>query len=253
MKKKWIWIGIGLAGLLCILIVGAGIFLFINRMHSAQADQWGPEYSTKGMSLTLTEVSREKDQNGVTVITYGLSTAGMSQDQTYTLLGKNFSDESAVQLGEFRIDASGKLLDTKNGQRFDHFTAGQYAMGQALNMALMNSDKSIRVYAKVIPFPIEATDGKRCYLSVELLSRDGLSFTISGRGFEPNEEIVDKSRSENEAMETTETSDSNGTFGIVEFPAVTGKQSGTAQHTVTGKQCNLTVQYEWGTTALEIK
>ena len=253
MKKKWIWIGIVLAGFLCILIMGAGIFLLMNQRYSAKSDTWGPEYSTKGMSLTLTEVSREKDQNGAAVITYAVSTAGVPQDQTYTLLGKNFSDESPVQLGEFRIDDSGKLLETKNGQLFDHFTADQYAMGQALNLALMNSDKSIRVYARVIPFPIEAADSKGCYLSVELLSRDGLSFMISGRGFEPNEEIVDKDRSENESMETTITTDSNGTFSIFELPAVTGKQSGTAYHDVIGKQCNLMVQYEWGTAALQIQ
>ena len=253
LNKKWICIGIALAGLLCISVIGAGILLFIYQKHSAQSDQWGTEYSTKGMLLTLTEVSREKDQNGVAVITYAVSTAGVPQDQTYTLLGKNFSEESPVQLGEFRIDDSGKLLDTKNGQLFDHFTADQYAMGQALNMAVMNPDKSIRVYARVIPFPIEATDGKGCYLSVELLSRDGLSFMISGQGFQPNEEIVDKNRSENESMGTTITADSNGTFSIVELPAVTGKQSGTAHHDLIGKQCNLMVQYEWGAAALQIQ
>jgi hypothetical protein len=205
------------------------------------------------MSLTLTEVSRQKDQNRGSVITYVVSTAGVPRDQTYTLLGKNFSNESPIQLGEFRINDSGNILDTKNGQLFDHIAADQYAMGQALNIALMNSDKSIRVYAKVIPFPIEATDGKGCSLSAELLSRDGLSFMISGRGFEPSEEILDKEGSENESMEDTITADSNGTFSRVELPAVIGKQSGTAQLNTVGRQCNLMVQYEWGAAALQIK
>jgi hypothetical protein len=205
------------------------------------------------MSLTLTELSRQDDQKGGTVIDYAVSTGGLPQDQTYTLSGKNFFDESPLQLGEFRIDPSGKLLDLKNGQPFDHFAAGQYAKGQALNLALMNSDKSIRVYAKVIPFPIETTDGKGCSLSVELLSRDGLSFLISGQGFEPNEEIMDKEGSENESMEIRITADPHGTFSTTEFPAVIGTQSGTAYHNAIGKQCNLRVQYQWGAAALQIQ
>jgi amino acid permease len=36
--KKWIWIGIILAGFLYISVMGAGILLFINQMHSAQSD-----------------------------------------------------------------------------------------------------------------------------------------------------------------------------------------------------------------------
>lgn len=123
-------------------------------MHSTQSHPWEPAYSTKGMSLTLTEARRQKDQNEVTGITYSVNTAGVPQDQTYTLLVKNFLDDSPGQLGEIRIDGSGKLLDKKISQLFDPFTATQVVMGQPLTVAFINSDKSKRVYAKVLPFPI---------------------------------------------------------------------------------------------------
>jgi hypothetical protein len=253
MKKKWIWIGIASAGLFCFLVMGAGILLFTYQQHSSQADQWGPEYSTKGMSLTLTEVSRQKDQNGATDINYAVSTTGVPQAQTYTLLAKNFSDESPMQSSEFRIDDSGKLLDAKNGQPFNYFSAGNYAMGQALNMALVNSDRSIKVYAKVIPFPIEATDGKGCRLSAELDSRDGFIFIISGEGFKPNENVTLNRQASNTGFtNSTQQVDAAGAFSLFEF-AGGANESGSVALNAIGKSCDLTIHYEYGAPALQIQ
>ncbi len=253
-KRKWLWYFIPAAGLLllCLLIIG-GVYFYLNQLRTtARADQWGPENSTAGMQLNLVEMARTQDASG-TVVVYSLTSVGLPADQTFTLWARNFSGEAASVVGEVRTDPAGKLVDAA-GSPIDRFQVSRMALGQAVNFKLSTADESIKVFAKTIPFPLEATDGKGCRLSAELMSRDGTVFHITGEGFEPNEALVVTSSSEGEIMNLARTAEPDGTFApTILYPAVVGKTSGSASYRVIGSGCDLTLQYQWGPPALEIQ
>src|SRR5882672_9795254 len=77
-----------------------------------------------------------------------------------------------VQRG-FQLDESGSLVSTEGGakQRLDDMTfgPGPYPLGAAWEVALVSSDREVRIFAKTIPYPITADDGP-CKLSLQLAS-----------------------------------------------------------------------------------
>jgi hypothetical protein len=104
-------------------------------------------------------------------------------------------------------------------------SADDYSKGQPFDVALVSTDETIKAYAKVIPFPIEAEEG-RCRLWVELASPKADGFLIQGEGFEPDEEVTTTSRSNGEVLEGTHKVPPDGKLFAVVLPVVIGKQEG---------------------------
>ncbi len=250
-RRVWVWIIAG--GLLACLLLVAGVILYVwNPSPSSRPVLWEPKSSTSGMRLDLIEVGRQATPRG-TELSYIVRTVGMPTDRTYTGWFKIFDEDAATSWGDYRVDSSGQLLVAATGKPAGVFKLGNYARGQPLKIALMTSDGSIKVFAKVVPFPIEVTNGQGCRLTVELASADGETFQIRGEGFAPQEPLTNYDRSEDELMTLSQTADAQGRVTIISFPAVTGKQSGTASQRLVGKSCDLTVEYQWGPAALEIQ
>jgi hypothetical protein len=275
-RRVWLWVAAG-ALFLCVLVAaGFGALVIYNGVDTSTptaepvtqpaasateqpgspsaakpSDQWGPANSTQGMQLILKEMSRQKVKSE-TDVTYAISSSGLPTDQVYTMWFKPFTTEAPIPKTQYKVDASGALITADSGQPLQDISVGAYARGQAFNLALMNEDKSIQVFATVIPFPIEASSGT-CQLTAELAARDGTTFMITGGGFEPNETINMISNSEGEVLPFTVQAGPDGVFHSMELPAVVGKQSGTVSDTATGKKCNLTLKYTWGPDALQIQ
>lgn len=246
-NRKLLWIVIPLVVLLgCAVIFGVGFTIFNKLQKSSLV--WGPEYATQGMEFTLLESDRYLDQNK-TFFTYKLTTVGLPKDRIYTLWLLPLGSDTPVSKGEFQVNDAGTLISVETQEPFESVNLSDFAKGQALKVALMTADKSIMVFAKVIPIPIEATDN-RCHLSVELLSFDGNNFEIAGEGFGSKETLAII----NAIGKYEETANDDGTYGpTVYWPAVVGEESGLASYQVIGKNCNVSVEFELGPPALQVQ
>jgi hypothetical protein len=115
----------------------------------------------------------------------------------------------------------------------------------------MSTDETVKTYARVIPFPIEARD-KSCHIWVEQTSFDGTLFMIWDEGFEPGEVIRATTTSEGETQSQDNKVSSDGRCALILSPAVKGKDSGTASYTAVGKSCKVSLKFDWGRAAMTI-
>ena len=90
--------------------------------------------------------------------------------------------------------------------------------GESFTLALMSDDKSVTAFARAVPFPIHARDGRCHCLWVEPLSADGYVFLNGGEGFEPSEELAMRSQSAGEVMEGAQKPSDKGSFMTVISP-----------------------------------
>ena len=70
---------------------------------------------------------------------------------------------------------------------------GLIPWGRLGEVALVSSDRAVRIFAKTIPYPITAYDGV-CKVSLELADHLGDRFVASGAGFPPGDEVVTELR-----------------------------------------------------------
>jgi hypothetical protein len=201
------------------------------------------------MQLTLSEASRDYGKSD-TVVVYSLTASGLPTDQKYTLWAKSFDDPPRL-LSNVSFNFFGGLI-LEPGHNATNFTVGNFVPGQAYWIEVRNADKSIMVFAKDIPFPIEANDGAACRLSAELVSRNGYNFEISGRGFVPGEKVkLIRTSSDNNNSDSPTQADDKGAFRIVVSGSPIG--SGWAIQQAIGRGCDLTVHYNWGMAALKVQ
>jgi hypothetical protein len=69
---------------------------------------------------------------------------------------------------------------------------------------------------------------------------------IHGSGFQPGEQVVIDTQSEDEKGQGNNKADDHGTFVALLFPFVKGKNSGSTKFTATGLTCKVTVGFSWG-------
>ena len=127
---------------------------------------------------------------------------------------------------------------------------GQHAKGEPASFAIVSTDRSVKAFAKFVPFPIEAEHGN-CRISLELISPDGEMFGVSGEGFEPNEEVTTVSRSNGEVLQSKKKTSSDGSLPPVVLLPAAISQEHKSSYTVVGRLCSVTVDYEWGPPALK--
>jgi hypothetical protein len=210
---------------------------------------WPEEFrAAPGMSL-------EFHQSDKTVYRYALVTTGLPEDKTYRLWQQQFTTRQPSLMAS---DLSIKIVDS---DKKIGFVAGRtnespvlldatgYVKGEVLKVALVSEDKTVAAHAKIIPFPIESIEGPY-RIWVELGMADGNGFTIYGEGFEEGEELVAVSTSEEEVIQSRIKAGAAGRFMAMVFPAVTGKESGSATYAVRGKSGEVKVDFQWGSAAL---
>ncbi len=223
----------------------AGITLAGCAPMVQPADKWGSRYATPGVHLTLLEVKRTV-LDSETEVTYKVQASGFPKGKTYTLWQTFTEGATKPLLSGFYVDDSGQLIsEQKLPLEQVPLRLRNFVDGERLEYGLISTDQTVRAFAKAVPFPIEARDG-RCLLWLELISPEGNTFYVSGEGFQPGEWVTGVSRSEGEIRERKVKVSSDGTLPSWYLqPAVVGKVTGVASLTVTAKACNLAVQYRW--------
>jgi hypothetical protein len=205
--------------------------------------------------LTLQEIERKR-MNGKTVVSYEVVVFGVPEGKKLALWAKHLGSLPKPLEKEYEglsLDPSGKLVWKKDGvPETVKLVLVDFSKGEPYEVALISSDQSVKAFGKVIPVPIEVTEG-RCHLSVEIVSPKGDSFAIRGDGFEPDEEVTTTSRSGGEVLEDKTRVSARGTFLTVIFPGVIGKQADLASFTASGKFCKPMVRYDWGPSAFKAK
>ena len=217
--------------------------------------------------LILQEIDRTTIQEMQAVV-YKLKVSGLPKGQTFTLWGKKLNSRPVpVDKIGFYVDDAGRLVVQpppvefampsgssinlpEKGKEFA-FNAIGFAKAEPFELALIDSDRAIAAFARVIPFPIEARGEGTCRIWVELGSPGGDLFKILGEGFEAGEEIRTLSRYDSAAVEGEKTVSNDGRFSATVMPTVADKTFGSADTTVTSRFCSLTVAYEWGTAAIK--
>jgi hypothetical protein len=215
-------------------------------------EKWGPQYATPGAVFLLEEIKREKLQNKTGVV-YTIYSSGLPEDKEYSIWNKKLDGTFNETVTGIKIDKSGKLT-VLNGKIVGKIGLSDYVRGEPGEFGTISTDQAVRAFTRVIPIPIESrANNESCRLSVELISPRATAFGITGEGFEPNETITTRSQSNNEILDAKHQASKDGKFGVLLFPAVVGQKSGTEKYTAVGKSCEVTVQFEWGPSALKIQ
>jgi len=212
-------------------------------VSTATADDWGswgrpiwpPEYeATPGAWLLFF--------NG-TLLAHGLP-----KDKVYYLWQCKLDTGPVRNPLKLSIDSTGMVV-RREDQKAESFSFGDFARGEALQFALISEDKSVTVFYKDIPYPLEARVGSY-HIWVELWSPKGDQFIIWGEGFGSDEEIRTISTSYDGVVESKVKADSKGRFMTIVFPSIVGQESGFAAYTAVGRSGEVKVWYQWGPPAL---
>lgn len=212
-------------------------------VSTATADDWGswgrpiwpPEYkATPGAWLLFF--------NG-TMLAHGLP-----KDKVYYLWQCKLDTGPVRNPVALSIDSTGMVVRWED-QKTASFSFGDFARGEALQFALISEDKTVMVFYKDIPYPLEARVGNY-HIWVELWSPKGDQFIIWGEGFGPDEEIRAISDSYDEVVESKVKVDSKGRFMTIVLPGIAGQESGFAAYSAVGRSGEVKVWYQWGPPAL---
>jgi TonB family protein len=228
---------------------------------------WEPTKSSTGTSIVLRE-ERRVAQGDKTLIGYKFTATGLPAGKDYTLFTWRFGQPqpAATAIG-YSVDTFGKIVCASHPFRgapdriIDRWcrvnledlvlVLTDYRQAATFRVALMSTDETVKTYARVIPFPIEARD-KSCHIWVEQTSFDGTLFMIWDEGFEPGEVIRATTTSEGETQSQDNKVSSDGRCALILSPAVKGKDSGTASYTAVGKSCKVSLKFDWGRAAMTI-
>jgi hypothetical protein len=179
---------------------------------------------------------------------------GLPQGAAFGVFTKPFDHGYHEIESGFQLDDSGALVAPGAGgskRRLDDLvlTPGPYPLGAAWEVALVSSDRAIRLFARVVPHPLVATQGG-CKLSLELASHLGDRFLASGSGFPPGEEVQTEQSYSGRQIRKPLRASAEGTLAsdpITHRPV--GVDRG-ARYTVKARTCEVSISYDWGEPAL---
>ena len=194
------------------------------RLAALQA-HWGPQMTTPGLSLAMTEVNREKTAEG-TRITWRLTGSGFSPTDKLMLVRWPLDAQAKVLMGGIGFNAKGEAVCTDTSGA-DALTAAASSLnaaprpnapgsaqtatpgttppscaatmkpeqpveiattaaaGEAIRVALVSADRKRAAETSAIPFPI-ANEDKACRLQVILSVKDGGLVLLEGTGLPAN-------------------------------------------------------------------
>lgn len=154
----------------------------------------------------------------------------------------------------FQTDENGSLVATAAGgskKRLEDLVVGPgaYPKGTAWELALVAVDKSVRLFAKVIPYPITASNGP-CKVSLELVSHVGDRFNASGTGFTAGEEVTTEFQYSGRVIRKQRKVSADGSLApeLISHREL-GPDRG-ARYTVRAQSCEVSIDYDWGEPAL---
>ena len=204
--------------------------------------------ATNGPRLELVEAPAVSE-NGAK--SYRLRVApGLPKGVLFGVFTKPFDHAFHEIAAGFQLDQSGSLASEESG-KLEELTIGPgpYPAGAVWEAALVSADRSIRIFARAVPYPITASSGT-CTISLELASHLGERFIASGSGFPPGEEVATEQRYSGRSIRKRNRVSSDGllTPELLVHRDV-GADRG-AHYTVRARTCELSIDYDWGEPAL---
>ena len=233
------------------------------RLAALQA-HWGPQMSTAGLSLAMTEVNRTKTAEG-TQLTYQLKGTGFAPTDKAMLVQWPLDGPAKVVMGGIGFDSKGTAVcdDTagtdaladaasklnaapapntsQNAQ--PAFTPPpsctttmkaaepveirtMAAQGEAIRVALVTPDRKRAAETSAIPFPLENAD-KGCKLQVILSVKDAGLVLLDGGGFPANTPLKLAASTGSSTRELHPRSNAEGRIMVPLITGEQGKNSGT--------------------------
>jgi hypothetical protein len=261
-------------GLFCAVLSPVSIRAQDKAEMSKVAAEWG-RGATGEVHFVLEEANR-RPKGDSTEIAYQPITAGFPAGKIYSVwLRHSGSLELLLLTSGYIANADGELIcvpdppanedrvakalrqaagrracgpDAPETFRQWNLSVVAYHKGEPFDMAIFSTDHSIRAFAKVYPFPIEAKDGA-CHLVAEATREDFRQFRIYGEGFSAGENVATEMNVEGETVQGHERIDADGRFEkLLDLRKKRGS-SGLAAYTVVAQTCKPTVSYEWGALA----
>lgn len=208
--------------------------------------------STAGIHVELSELP--PSETGT--VQYRLRATGAPRDVTLDVWAKDFRQPFSLIASGFRTDGSGDLVSTdpnsRRPQRLDTlaFGPGPYPRGAPWEVALASPDRTIQAFARVIPRPIAARDG-RCSVALELISDRGERFLASGSGFVPDDSVDIESRSSGRVSRKQRRASAEGLLPTDVISHASPGPDRRARYWAKGRYCEVTLDYEWGEAALQ--
>jgi hypothetical protein len=227
--------------------LGSVCCVYAVAQTAPSREQWGEKFNSPGAKLTHKELKRVlvKDR---TVVVYNLYATGLPKGEHFILWHLIIGGEPQPGADAY-INEDGKvvnvLADPARHIVEDPIDLQVFAAkGEPLRFALI-SDDGIKVFDRIIPFPIEVASGA-CRLSLEEMAPYYSAVLIKVIGLAPNEDLTLDQHSENEGGQTKAKADETGSYSSLVMPFVKSKTSGTASFQVTANSCKVGLSFPWG-------
>jgi len=180
---------------------------------------------------------------------------GVPRGVVFGVFTKPFDHAFHEVASGLQLDASGHLVagDPTNpgGRQLEDmvFGPGPYPLGAVWEIALVSADRAVRVFARVVPYSITASDGP-CRVSLELSSYLGDQFSAFGTGFPPGEQVVTELQYSGRQFQKQRMTSAEGLLApeLLSHRPV-GADRG-ARYVVRASRCRVSIDYDWGEPAL---
>ena len=208
---------------------------------------FGKKMNSPGADLSLKEIDRSRESDR-TLVKYFVFTSGLPTDLTYTLYRVQMNGQIEKSVEGVTLDSDGMARCQPRNAPVELVFFG--ATGEPLRVALMSNTGEMKAFISVTPFPNTVSD-KACTLESVLGMSKGQITYIQGSGFVPNEELTVDGESYGEKNHSIVKAEADGSYFNVALPGILGKSSGTTQWSVKGKNCSLTLAFNWGSYQLK--
>jgi len=229
------------------------LLLFSSQISAHDAFVLDARRATPGPRLALVELPAAP---GVAGKRYRLEVGpGLSRGATFGVFTKPFDHGFHEVESGFQVDEAGALATGKPGEagrrRLDEIALvpGPYPLAAVWEVALVSADRSVRVFTKVVPYPITASDGG-CRVSLELASHLGERFVAAGSGFPAGEDVLAEQRYSGRQIQRKLRVSPEGLLAqdVLTHRAI-GADRG-ARYAVKARTCQVSIEYNWGEPAL---
>jgi hypothetical protein len=176
---------------------------------------------------------------------------GLARGLAFGIFTKPFDHGFHEVESGFQLDESGALVSGPPGgasrRRLSEIALGPgpYPLAAVWEVALVSTDRAVRIFTKVIPYPLTGSDGS-CRVSLELASHLGDRFSASGSGFAPGEDVLTEQRYSGRQIQKWSRISSEGLLGpdLVSHRAIGVDR--VARYTVKARSCQVSIEYNWG-------
>jgi hypothetical protein len=212
-------------------------------------------HTVPGALLRIVEVSRSEVPPAVR---YRLQAVGLPRGVVMAVWTNEFGHGYHQFASGLRVDESGNVSTTHDGsggrQKLDEMLleTGRLPRGAGFEVALVGEDRKVVAYARVVPYPIVGRQGP-CEVSLELASRRGERFLVSGTGFLPDEQVLTQVTSTGKTIEKTQRTSSDGRLPLDSIvrnvgvrPSVTTDADPAFSYRVRGRSCEVVIEHQWG-------